>query len=71
MKRATIHDTGQQSRLDGRKRAEQDLRERLSFRVSALEGAGRWHLSDPLYQRLWFALAGVRERLRSAQKGPE
>ena len=69
MKRASIHDAGRQGRLDGLKRAEQDLRERVSVRISALEGAGRWHLSDPLYQRLWFALAGVREDLRHAQKG--
>ena len=69
MTRARIQDSGQQGRLDGLKRAERDLRERVSARVSALESAGRWHLSDPLYQRLWFAHARVRQDLRNASKG--
>jgi hypothetical protein len=69
VKQARIRHAGDQGRLDGLKRAEQDLRERVSVRISALERAGRWHLSDPLYQRLWFALASVREHLRSAREG--
>ena len=69
MKRARIRNAVRQSRFEGLTRAERDLRDRVAVRISALERAGRSHLSDPLYQRLWFALEGVREDLRSAQEG--
>lgn len=48
------------------KQVQQDLERRLETRVAALEGD--WHLNDPLYQRLWLALARVQGELsRAAQ----
>jgi hypothetical protein len=48
------------------KAAEQDLARRLEQRVATFEGA--WHANDPLYQRLWFALARVRRELLQAEQ---
>jgi hypothetical protein len=47
-------------------RAERDLEERLAGRAAALGGTGA-PVSDPLYQRLFFILAGLRERRAGAE----
>jgi hypothetical protein len=47
-------------------RAERDLESRLAGRAAALDGAGA-PVSDPLYHRLFFALAGVRGRRVDAE----
>jgi hypothetical protein len=43
------------------KRVERDLEERLAGRAAAL-GSTDAPVSDPLYQRLYFVLAGLRGR---------
>jgi hypothetical protein len=52
--------------LDRFKRNELDFRERLATRVEALGGPGA-SISDPLYQRLYFAL----ESLEAQRTGVE
>jgi hypothetical protein len=44
---------------------ERDLAHRVERRIAALNGG--WHMSDPLYQRLWGALARVRRELSQAE----
>lgn len=63
----TIDDVALTARIERLKRETQDLRERVAKRVSAVEREGRWLKSDPLYQSLWFVLAGVQCNLRSAE----
>jgi hypothetical protein len=48
------------------KRAERDLEERLAGRAAAL-GSTDTPVSDPLYQRLYFVLAGLRGRRAGAE----
>jgi len=47
---------------------QQDLERRLETHVATLEAD--WHLNDPLYQRLWFALARVQGELSRMAKTP-
>ena len=55
------------SRLERLKRTEKDLVERLARHRSALERQDRWHESDPLHQRLYFALDAIRKDLLEAE----
>jgi hypothetical protein len=48
--------------------AERDLAQRVEHRIAALDGG--WHMSDPLYQRLWGALTRVRRELSQAATAP-
>ena len=50
---------------DRLKESERDLADRVDRRIAAFSGA--WHTSDPLYQRLWFALTRVRREISTAQ----
>lgn len=63
----TIDDVALTARIERLKQEEQDLRERVANRVSAVEREGRWLKSDPLYQSLSSVLAGVQWNLRSAE----
>jgi hypothetical protein len=64
----SLHEnTTLQSRMHRLKRAEQDLAERLARHEAALEVEGRWHKSDPLYQRLYFVLDAIRADLAGAE----
>jgi hypothetical protein len=49
--------------------AERDLAQRVEHRIAALDGG--WHMSDPLYQRLWGALTRVRRELSQAATAPD
>ena len=53
------------SRRDRLKEIERDLADRVERRIASFSGA--WHASDPLYQRLWFALARIRRKLSRAE----
>jgi hypothetical protein len=64
--RATVD--GELEGLIGRlKRAEQDLMERLANRHAAL-GEADGPVTDPLYQRLFFILEGLREQRAAAER---
>ena len=53
------------SRRNRLKEVERDLADRVQRRIAAFSGA--WHASDPLYQRLWFALTRVQRELSRAE----
>ena len=46
--------------------SERDLQARVASRAATLDTVAGTPRSDPLYQRLFFALAGLREQLASA-----
>ena len=48
---------------------ERDLAHRVDRRIAALDG--RWHMSDPVYQRLQGALTRVRRELSQAETAPD
>ena len=63
----TLDDAALQSRAARLKIEEQDLASRVDKQKAALEAAGRWYKSDPLYQRLSSVLSGIRASLRHAE----
>jgi hypothetical protein len=69
MKRfSAFEDTALLHRIRRLERAEQDLQQRTTARVSQIETEGHWLRSDPQYQRLSSVLKKVREDLRDTEK---
>jgi hypothetical protein len=56
------------ARIERLRRDEQDLRERIAKRVSAVECEGGWLKSDPLYQSMSSVLASLRWDLGNTEK---
>jgi hypothetical protein len=62
----SINATELPSRRAWLEETERDLAHRVDRRIAALDGG--WHMSDPLYQRLWAALTRVRRELSQADE---
>ena len=64
---SAFEDVALTRRIERLERAEHDLQQRTTARISQVDAEGRWLRSDPRYRYLSSALKKVREDLRETK----